>query len=273
MNILDQIVAYKRQEVADQKALYPTKLLEKSIYFQTPCVSLRHYLTRTDLSGIIAEYKRKSPSQGDINPYASVERVSIGYMQAGASALSILTDQKFFGGKNADLELARQMNYCPILRKDFIIDEYQIVEARSIGADVILLIAAVLTEEEIQRLGDFAHSLGMEVLMEVHDEEELKKGLSERIDLVGVNNRNLKDFTVDIQTSLDLAQQIPSTFVKVAESGLSRPEEVVRLRTAGYQGFLMGQRFMEQPRPEKACAQFIERLKDLAPEDKPQTSF
>ncbi|MEO1383624.1 MAG: indole-3-glycerol-phosphate synthase, partial [Bacteroidota bacterium] len=211
--------------------------------------------------------------QGDINPYASVERVSIGYMQAGASALSILTDQKFFGGKNADLELARQMNYCPILRKDFIIDEYQIVEARSIGADVILLIAAVLTEEEIQRLGDFAHSLGMEVLMEVHDEEELKKGLSERIDLVGVNNRNLKDFTVDIQTSLDLAQQIPSTFVKVAESGLSRPEEVVRLRTAGYQGFLMGQRFMEQPRPEKACAQFIERLKDLAPEDKPQTSF
>ncbi|MEL6675964.1 MAG: indole-3-glycerol phosphate synthase TrpC [Bacteroidota bacterium] len=263
MNILEKIIAHKREEVAETKALYPIKLLERSLYFETPCVSLSHYVSRPDLSGIIAEIKRKSPSQGDINPYVSVEQVSIGYMQAGASALSILTDQPFFGGKNEDLTLARQMNYCPILRKDFVIDEYQIIEARSIGADAILLIAAVLYPEELKRLAAFAHSLGLEVLMEVHDQNELDRSLNEHIDLVGVNNRNLKDFSVDIQTSLDLAPSIPQDFVKVAESGLSQPEEVIKLKQAGFQGFLMGQRFMETNEPHKACARFIEDLKAL----------
>jgi len=259
--ILDEIVAHKRTEVAERKSLYPTKLLEQSPYFETPPVSLKHYLRRKDMHGIIAEIKRKSPSKGDINPYVSVEKVSIGYMQAGASALSILTDTKFFGGKNEDLTLARRMNFCPILRKDFIVDPYQIIEARSIGADAILLIAACLSPEEIKELGGFAQSLGLEVLMEVHDKEELDRSLCEQVDLVGVNNRNLKDFTVDIQTSLDLAAHIPDTFVKVAESGLSTPQQVHTLREAGFEGFLMGQAFMETAQPEKACARFIEGLR------------
>lgn len=266
-NILDTIIAHKRQEVADRQSLYPTKLLEQSRYFQTPTVSLRHYLTRPDLSGIIAEIKRRSPSQGDINPYVSIERVSIGYMQAGSSALSILTDEKFFGGKSADLTLARRMNYCPILRKDFVIDEYQIVEARSIGADAVLLIAACLTPAEIEYLATFAHSLGMEVLMEVHDREELERSLCDAIDLVGVNNRNLKDFSVSLTPSLELAELIPPQFVKVAESGLSDPAQVIRLRQVGYQGFLMGQRFMETAQPEKACARFIEQLRALVEQE------
>ncbi len=261
MNILDEIIAHKKTEVAERRALYPTKLLEQSRYYQTPPVSLRQYLTREDLHGVIAEIKRRSPSQGAINPYVSIEKVSIGYMQAGASALSILTDEKFFGGKNEDLTLARRMNYCPILRKDFVIDEYQIVEARSIGADAILLIAACLTPAEIQRLAAFAHSLDLEVLMEVHDQAELACSLCDELDLVGVNNRNLKDFSVDINTSLELVEQIPDRFVKVAESGLSDPQQVIRLRQVGYQGFLMGQRFMETAQPEKACARFIEQLR------------
>lgn len=266
MNILDKIIAHKRTEVAEKKELIPVKKLEQSVFMETPCVSLRHYVTRPDKSGVIAEIKRKSPSQGDIHPYVDVEKVSIGYMQAGASALSVLTDTHFFGGKNEDLSLARRMNYCPILRKEFIIDEYQIMEARAIGADAILLIAAVLSPKEVSSLAQFAHSLGLEVLMEVHDQEELERSLNPHLDLVGVNNRNLKDFSVNIQTSLDLAPMIPAEFVKVAESGISDPGEVVRLKQAGFEGFLMGQRFMETAQPEKACARFIEQLQKLLSE-------
>lgn len=260
MNILEKIVAHKRQEVAAQKGLYPVKLLEKSIYFETPVVSLSHYLKREDLTGIIAELKRKSPSQGDIHPYLDVEKVSIGYMQAGAAALSVLTDQEFFGGSIEDLKLARKMNYCPILRKEFIIDEYQIIEAKSIGADAILLIAACLSAEEVRSLAAFAQSLGLEVLLEVHNLAELEKVAGINLDLIGVNNRDLTTFEVSIQTSLDLVQHIPDGVTKVAESGLSDPAEVLRLKQAGFDGFLMGQRFMETSRPEKACARFIEKL-------------
>ncbi|GAB4409921.1 MAG: indole-3-glycerol phosphate synthase TrpC [Bacteroidia bacterium] len=264
MTILDEIIQHKRREVAARQERYPVRLLEDAIYFQAPCLSLRHYVCRPDLSGIIAEIKRRSPSQGDIHPYVDVERVSVGYMQAGASALSILTDEAFFGGKNEDLTLARRMNYCPILRKDFIIDPYQIVEARAIGADAILLIAACLSPAEIASLSAFAHTLDLEVLLEVHDADELHRSIGEHIDLVGVNNRNLKDFSVRIETSLELADQIPDTFVKVAESGLSTPQEVWRLQDAGYQGFLMGQRFMETGEPHKACAAFIASLRARA---------
>src|SRR6185369_14773416 len=149
MNILDQIITHKRKEVEERKSLYPVKLLEKTIYFNSPAISLKKYLLRENKAGIIAEFKRKSPSKGMINQYAPVERTSIGYMQAGASALSILTDTEFFGGKNEDLALARKFNYCPILRKDFVIDEYQIIEAKSIGADAILLLANVLDAKKI----------------------------------------------------------------------------------------------------------------------------
>jgi indole-3-glycerol phosphate synthase len=263
MNILDQIVAHKQKEVAEKKSLYPVKLLEKSIYFETQPVSLKKYLLRPDKVGIIAEFKRKSPSKGMINPYVPVERTSVGYMQAGASALSILTDTSFFGGKNEDLTLARKFNFCPILRKDFTIDEYQIIEAKSIGADAILLIAAILSPEQIRSLAALAKSLKLEVLLEVHDEQELARSLTPDIDAVGVNNRNLKDFTVDINLSKQLAAGIPDEFVKVSESGISQAETIADLADYGYKGFLMGETFMRSSRPDKACADLIEKLRGL----------
>jgi indole-3-glycerol phosphate synthase len=264
MNILDQIVAHKQKEVAERKSLYPVKLLEKSIYFETQPVSLKKYLLRPDKTGIIAEFKRKSPSKGMINSYVSVERTSVGYMQAGASVLSILTDTQFFGGKNEDLTVARKFNFCPILRKDFTIDEYQITEAKSIGADAILLIAAILSPNQIKTLAAFAQSLQLEVLLEVHDKEELDRSITPEVDAIGVNNRNLKDFTVDINLSKELASAIPSIFVKVSESGISQAETVIELKSYGYQGFLMGETFMKNSRPEKACAEFIEKVQSLA---------
>lgn len=263
MNILEEIVAHKRQEVQEKKDLFPVRLLEKSIFYETPAASLRKYIRRADKSGVIAEIKRKSPSKGIINANVSIERTSIGYMQAGASALSVLTDTKFFGGKNEDLTTARKFNFCPILRKDFIIDEYQIIEAKSIGADAILLIAAVLTPEEIKRLGQFAHSLGMEVLLEVHNEAELTRSINEHVDLLGVNNRDLTSFKVDLNTSVTLASKIPSEFVKVSESGIHEPEDIVELKKHGFEGFLMGEKFMKNGRPEKSAERFIEKLSEI----------
>ncbi len=263
MNILDQIIEYKRKEVEERKSLYPVKLLEQSIYFGTQPVSMRKYIQRRDLTGIIAEFKRKSPSKGIINAYAPVERTTIGYMQAGASALSVLTDKPSFGGGNEDLTLARKYNFCPIIRKDFTIDEYQIVEAKSIGADAILLIAAVLRPEDAKRLCSFAHSLNLEVLLEVHDEAELKAHLGVGADMIGVNNRNLKTFEVSIETSKRLAPLIPDSVVKVSESGISDPKTIVELRTYGYEGFLMGENFMKHSRPEKAAKEFVSELQKL----------
>ena len=263
MNILNQIIEFKRKEVAEKKSLYPVKLLEQSIYFASPTVSLKKYLWREDKSGIIAEIKRKSPSKGMINPYVSIERTSIGYMQAGASALSILTDKQFFGGSNDDLTVARKFNFCPILRKEFVIDEYQIIEAKSIGADAILLIAAVLTAEEIQRFTKAAHSLGLEVLMEVHDEKELKDNLNAGVDLIGVNNRDLKTFELNIGTSMRLASLIPEGVIKVSESGLESPQAIVELKKHGFKGFLIGQTFMQHSQPEQAAMEFIKELKRM----------
>lgn len=263
MNILDQIIAHKLTEVEERRGLYPVKLLENSVYFQSQPVSLKKYLLRPDKVGIIAEIKRKSPSKGMINRYVSIERTSIGYMQAGASALSVLTDTQFFGGKNEDLTTARKFNFCPILRKDFIIDEYQILEAKALGADVILLIAAVLDNEKITKLAQFAHTLGLEVLLEVHDKEELNRSLSPHVDLIGVNNRNLKDFQVSVDISLQLGDLIPNEFVKISESGISSAQTILSLRSAGYRGFLIGETFMKNSRPEKACADFIEEIRQL----------
>lgn len=262
MNILEKIIAHKKKEVAELRTLYPVKLLEQSIYFETPVVSLKKYLLREDKSGIIAEFKRRSPSKGDINPYASVERVSIGYMQGGASALSVLTDRQFFGGKNEDLTEARRFNFCPILRKDFIIDEYQLVEARSIGADAVLLIAECLDKQRLAQLAKTARGLGMEVLMEVHSREQLDKYTGD-VDAIGVNNRNLEDFSVSIAASLELAVSLPAGTVKISESGLDDPQAVVELRRAGYQGFLIGEYFMRQADPGKACREFIRRVQHI----------
>lgn len=261
MNILDEIAAHKRKEVDQAKSLYPVKLLEQSIFFSSPTVSLKKYVQRDDKTGIIAEFKRKSPSKGVINAYASVERTTIGYMQAGASALSVLTDKSFFGGSNDDLKTVRKFNFCPILRKDFTIDEYQIIEAKSIGADAILLIAAILSPTEIKSLTRFAHSFGLEVLLEVHDEVELKSNLDAGADLIGVNNRNLKTLEVSIETSKRLSTLIPSGVVSVSESGISDPETIVGLRQFGFQGFLIGENFMKHSRPEEEAKTFMDRLK------------
>ena len=262
MNILDEIIIYKRKEVEERKSLYPIKLLENSIHFDVKPISLKHYLLREDKYGIIAEIKRQSPSKGIINNYVSIERTSIGYMQAGASALSILTDTKFFGGTNADLETARKYNFCPILQKEFIVDEYQVLEAKSIGADAILLIAAVLDSEEIKNLSTLAKSLGMEVLMEIHNEKELRNNFHDTVDIIGINNRNLKTFKTDIETSVALSEKIPDRYIKISESGINNPDSIIHLQIFGFQGFLIGEHFMQNSRPEKGCAEFISKLKE-----------
>jgi indole-3-glycerol phosphate synthase len=260
MNILDEIVANKLSEVASLKDACPTMQLEQSIFFSRQTVSLCSYVLRADKTGIIAEFKRRSPSKGMINENASVEQITTGYVTAGASALSVLTDKKFFSGDNTDLKAARSANSCPIIRKDFTIDEYQVIEAKSIGADAILLIAAILKPGEIKSLTKFAHSFGLEVLLEVHDEHELNVNLESGADLIGVNNRNLKTFAVNIDTSKMLAGLIPDTVVKVSESGISSVENILKLRKFGYQGFLIGENFMKASRPDEAAKVFMNQL-------------
>lgn len=260
MNILDKILADKYKEVEQAKAQYPLSVLEKSEYFSRPCISLKERLLSKDTPGIIAEIKRKSPSQGVIHPNVDVVNISTGYVSAGATALSILTDYKYFGGTQEDLVQVRRVNQCPILRKDFMVDEYQIVEAKAMGADVILLIAAALKLKDIQHLTNFAHSFGLEVLLEVHDANELKNNLASGADIIGVNNRNLKTFEISLDTSVSLLPLIPSSVVKIAESGIDSPEALLMLKKAGFQGFLMGQNFMKHSSPEEACRLFIESI-------------
>jgi indole-3-glycerol phosphate synthase len=263
MNILDKIITHKYQEVEARKKMYPVKLLEQSAHFNRPTLSLRDFVQREDKSGIITEFKRKSPSKGIINDTASVETTTKGYVEAGASALSVLTDKEFFGGSSDDLIQARKYNLCPILRKDFTIDEYQIVEAKSIGADAILLIAAALPPTRLKQLSLFAKSLRLEVLLEVHDKEELQANLDAQADLLGVNNRSLKTFEVSIDVSKELAPLIPREAVKISESGITAPETIVELKKFGYEGFLMGENFMKHNQPERACKEFIDKLNSL----------
>ncbi len=262
MDILKKIITHKRKETEERQRLYPLELLKKSIHFAAPCVSLKQYVLRPDKSGIIAEFKRRSPSKGNINLYADVEKISIGYMQAGASALSVLTDETFFGGSNDDLKTARKFNYCPILRKDFVVDEYQIYEAKAIGADAILLIAAVLSRQEIEQFTTLAHRLGMEVLLEFYAPEELEKYVPDA-DLTGINNRNLKDFSVNFDHAIQMARQLPAGTLKIAESGIRQPQDIVLLKNAGFDGFLIGELFMREVSPETACRHFIREVNEL----------
>lgn len=261
-SILEKILAHKREEVAERKALYPEKLLERSLYFDGPTVSLRQYLRRPDKDGVIAEFKRQSPSKGAIAPYADPETVSLGYMQAGAAALSVLTDKAFFGGSSADLETVRKFNYCPILRKDFIVDEYQLIEARANGADAVLLIAAALDKARLRALAAFAAGLDLEVLVEVHSREELDL-LPPDTSVVGVNNRDLKTFQVSLENSVALAEALPPELVRISESGIRSARDAHYLRQHGYQGFLIGEQFMRQPDPGAACAKFVREFKAL----------
>ena len=261
MTILDKIIEAKKEEIAHQKKLVDIEMLKDIPDFLMECNSLKANLLKTGSSGIIAEFKQRSPSKGDINLTAKVEDVTKAYADAGAAGLSVLTEPKFFGGHQANLVRARETNpEIPILRKDFMIDLYQIVEAKAYGADVILLIAACLENEQAEILAKQAKNLGMEVLMEVHNEEELEK-LNDFVDIVGVNNRNLKTFEVDVETSVQLAKLIPNRFVKISESGLTGPKEIFYLRENGFKGFLIGETFMKTENPGEACRKFIEELR------------
>lgn len=260
MNILDKIVADKRKEVALKKALIPLAQLEASVLFNRATNSLATALRNSD-SGIIAEHKRRSPSRSEINQGLNVQDVAKGYENAGVCGMSVLTDGKYFGGSLDDLLLARAAVQMPLLRKEFIIDEYQLVEAKAHGADVILLIAAILTREEIKALSELAKSLQLDVLLEVHNEEELHKSVMPSLDMLGVNNRNLKTFEVSLDTSKALSQLIPADFVKVSESGISSIEAIQDLRTYGYEGFLIGENFMKTNDPGQSAKVFIAELK------------
>ncbi len=260
--MLEEIKQQKLKEVQERKELFPIKLLEKSTYFETTCVSLKKYVTSPDRSGIIAEFKRKSPSKGYINKYARVDSITIGYMQAGASALSILTDERYFGGKPNDLETARKLNYCPILRKDFIIDEYQVIESKSMGADAILLIAKLLTPKQIKELSGFAKNLGLEVLLETHSKDEVMNNLEADFDLAGINNRNLDTFEVNLENSIKLAELLPADKTKIAERGIESPEAFKTLRDNGFKGFLIGEYFMRHSNPAEKCNEFIKQISE-----------
>jgi indole-3-glycerol phosphate synthase len=263
MNTLEKIIADKYLEVEARKQLCPAAMLEKSSAFTRTPLSLKSFLLDPTKSGIITEFKRKSPSKGLINGTSSVEVVTKGYELAGASALSVLTDQDYFGGCTEDLELARKKVTIPILRKDFVVDEYQILEAKAMGADCILLIAAALSPSKVNSLASFAQSLGLEVLMEVHNLEELEQSFCEPLDVVGVNNRNLKNFEVSLETSLELVDRIPNQVVKISESGISDPATLVAFRKAGFDGFLIGENFMKTSSPEQAAMDFIQEFRRL----------
>ena len=263
MNILDRIVADKRREVAFRKEQRPVKLLERTPFFDAPCVSMVDHLRRKDTVGVIAEIKRKSPSQGIMHANVDVAKLSVGYMQAGASALSVLTDEAYFGGKIEDLVTARKFNRGPVLRKDFTVDEYQIIEAKSMGADAILLIAAIISPKETAKLATFARSCGLEVLMEVHNRKELESHICADIDLVGVNNRNLKDFNIHTELSEALLEHIPREFVRISESGISDARVMHHLKRLGFDGFLVGGYFMKHERPQDACADLIRQVELL----------
>ena len=259
MNILDKIVLDKQNEVALKKEFIPINTLEQIPFFDRKTISLTQKL-RNSTSGIIAEFKRRSPSKSIINESSQIDDVAIGYEQAGASGMSILTDEIYFGGTLDDLITARQSCNLPLLRKEFIIDEYQIIESKAFGADAILLIAAILSREEIKQFSKLAKSLHLDVLLEVHNEEELHKSMMPSLDMLGVNNRNLKTFEVSLETSKALSQMIPNDFVKVSESGISSIEAIKELQPYSYQGFLIGEHFMKTDNPGASARKFISLL-------------
>src|ERR1700761_589283 len=258
--ILDKIVVNKKREVAAAKSRTSYVELEESDLFHRECYSFKEFLLAPEGTGIIAEFKRRSPSKGIINDKVTVKEVTTAYAEAGASALSVLTDRNFFMGKKADLIAARRANNIPVLRKDFMIDEYQVIEAKALGADIILLIAAILTPAEIQNLASLAKSLGLNVLLEVHNLEELERSINPNLDAIGVNNRNLADFSVSVDTSYQLAEHIPAEFLKISESAISNPETIKQLKKAGFNGFLIGENFMKQADPGAAIREFVEEL-------------
>ena len=259
MNILDRIVEHKRIEVElRRKAVSLETLVGAEAYSRIP-ISISARLNESGASGIIAEFKRMSPSKGIINNLVQPDEVTKGYEQSGASAVSILTDEQFFGGSDQDILVSRSNLNIPILRKEFIIDPYQIHEAKALGADLILLIAACLSPNEVKQFAQLTNSLGMEVLLELHEEEELEH-VCDEVQLVGINNRSLKTFDVNIERSLRMAEQLPGNKIKVAESGIDNPAQVKLFRDHGYKGFLIGENFMKTNDPAASLKSFIEKI-------------
>lgn len=261
MTILDKIIAQKKAEVAEAKKRVSAEELKQYPLFNRTCYSLRESIFHPGRTGIIAEFKRASPSKGLINGSAAVQDVVKGYQEAGASAVSVLTDPEFFKGSLADLTAAREALRLPLLRKEFVIDTYQIAEAKAYGADIILLIAACLSPGEVEELACYAKDIGLNVLLEVHNENELASNLSSSVDAIGVNNRNLKNFNVDLNHSYDLVGKIPEYYIKVSESGIADPETINQLKKAGFNGFLIGENFMKTEDPAAAIKEFSAQLK------------
>lgn len=257
MTILDQIIKQKKEEITAAKAKISIQQLQDSEFFARPTYSLKD--TLKSRTGIIAEFKRQSPSKGIINRQKSPLDVVSLYEKHGASAVSILTDTPFFGGNFDDIISVRQHLQLPILRKDFMVDTYQFYEAKAMGADVILLIAACLSPDQTQEYTDIAHSLNLEVLLEIHSEDELSH-LNKNIDFVGINNRNLKDFKVDLQHSINLKNQLPKDIYSIAESGIYNVEDFKFLKEKGFDGFLMGEYFMKEKNPGNAFGDFIKAV-------------
>ena len=261
MDILEKIIAQKRIELERCKQVVHLEQLENTL--SAVDIMLQRSLKNTLLQAevpIIAEFKRKSPSKGFINENAELKEIIPAYTQSGAAGISVLTDEKFFGGNLSDLKQARTLTDIPLLRKDFMIDEYQLYVAKTIGADVILLIAAALTVTQTKQLARKAKELNLEVLLELHEENELEY-INEYVDIVGINNRNLKTFAVDIEASIRLSDKLPTDFVRISESGISQPETVIQLMQAGFQGFLMGENFMKTDSPGDELSNFIRQVK------------
>lgn len=261
MNILDTIKAQKLLEVAQLKAQFSISFLEEQPLFNAVTHSMKKTIESSITGGIIAEFKRKSPAKGNINLEANVVDVTQGYVDAGVAGLSVLTDELFFGAKKDDFQLARKNKIIPILRKDFIVDEYQIFQSKAMGADVILLIAKFLTKSQLQSFSNLAHELGLEVFLETHSETEILDNLDLPFDLIGINNRNLNSFEVAVENSIKLAELLPKSCVKIAESGIKDFETVQLLKKYGFNGFLIGEYFMREQNPATKCAELIQKLK------------
>ncbi len=261
MKILDKIVEDKKIEINKLLSNSSISKLENSHLFSRKCISLKESIKNNN-SGIICEFKRRSPSNQNINYISSLSDVVSGYEKAGAAGLSILTNKKYFDGDTQDIIDIRDISNLPILRKEFIISEYQVIEAKSIGSDAILLIASILSEEEIIGYSSLAKSIGLEVLLEIHSEDELHKISGDDIDIVGVNNRNLDTLEIDLNNSIELYGKIPSKFVKISESGISKVESILKLKEVGYNGFLIGEKFMKTNNPMESAYDFIKKIEN-----------
>jgi len=261
MNILDTIKAQKLQEIAQLKSKFSYSFLEEQPLFNTATHSLKKVIESSVSGGIIAEFKRKSPAKGTINLDADVVQITQGYANATASGLSVLTDSEFFGARKDDFELARKNNSIPMLRKDFMVDEYQIIQSKAMGADVILLIAKLLTQKQLLSYTNLAHELGMEVFLETQNEAEILDNLELPFDVIGINNRNLNSFEVSVENSIQLAQLLPKSSIKIAESGIQSVETIQLLQANGFHGFLIGEYFMKDKNPALKCKNLIQNLR------------